>query len=332
MLNSIKSGACGAAIGLFLMGTRKLQKVIHPKTFLLNVLFNSFLYTLFMIVPTTISLWAMSTFSNGLGSSDFSHRINKLLAGPIYQFAGIFFAWTLVALSVRAISRKLGPGVLLNLIRGYYYQPRSEERIFMFLDLRDSTTHAETLGDEKFSALLRDFFNDITDPLIETRGEVSHYIGDEVVLTWRPKHGLRDSNVIRLFYYFREVLNKRSKYYIEQYGFIPQFKAGAHMGSVIATEVGQLKSEIVFLGDVLNTTARIQSTCNELGADLLISDDLSNKLPLDIWYLKVPVGAVELKGKAQQVALNAIKLRDDPTNSDSADVLSDGNATNLAVS
>jgi adenylate cyclase len=35
-------------------------------------------------------------------------------------------------------------------------------------------------------------------------------------------------------------------------------KAGAHVGRVVATEVGTIKSEIVFHGDVVNTTARVQ--------------------------------------------------------------------------
>ena len=40
----------------------------------------------------------------------------------------------------------------------------------------------------------------------------------------------------------------------------------------MTTEIGDLKSEIVFHGDVLNTAARVQGLCNSLGYDLLLTD------------------------------------------------------------
>ncbi|MCK5207613.1 MAG: adenylate/guanylate cyclase domain-containing protein, partial [Cyclobacteriaceae bacterium] len=66
--------------------------------------------------------------------------------------------------------------------------------------------------------------------------------------------------------------------YIAKYGVYPEFKAGLHGGKVIVTWVGELKKEITYLGDVVNTTARIQEDCKRLDKDFLISEELLNRI------------------------------------------------------
>jgi len=51
-------------------------------------------------------------------------------------------------------------------------------------------------------------------------------------------------------------------YYLSKYGRVPVFKAGIHGGKVMALEVGSVKKELAYLGDIVNTTARIQGECN----------------------------------------------------------------------
>ena len=39
------------------------------------------------------------------------------------------------------------------------------------------------------------------------------------------------------------------------YGRVPQFKAGAHVGTVVVTEIGNFKKELVYHGEVVNTVS-----------------------------------------------------------------------------
>jgi len=55
-------------------------------------------------------------------------------------------------------------------------------------------------------------------------------------------------------------------------------KGGLHGGGVRGSVDGVGKKDIVYHGDGINTTARIQSMCNELKASLLISDHLLEAL------------------------------------------------------
>ena len=79
----------------------------------------------------------------------------------------------------------------------------------------------------------------------------------------------------------------------------------------MAGEVGVVKRDIVYSGDVLNTTARIQSKCNELGVNILFSEYLLDKLSLSLGSLHSRrIGNMELRGKQQNVDLYTINLSD----------------------
>ena len=96
-------------------------------------------------------------------------------------------------------------------------------------------------------------------------------------------------------------------YYNEKYGVVPEFKAGIHYGDVMAGEIGVVKREIAFSGDVLNTTARIQSKCNELGVNILLSKFLLDKLNLrsDTFTPKL-MGDIMLRGKELSLSLYTV--------------------------
>ena len=77
----------------------------------------------------------------------------------------------------------------------------------------------------------------------------------------------------------------------------------------MATEVGDAKSEIVFHGDVMNTTARIQGLCADLGQSLLISRELLHRLPGVDDFLLEPLGAHRLKGREQPLELYGVRRK-----------------------
>ncbi|MDO1449361.1 adenylate/guanylate cyclase domain-containing protein [Rhodocytophaga aerolata] len=204
------------------------------------------------------------------------------------------------------MSRMLGKNTLLRLLQGKYHQPTEEERIFMFLDIKSSTTIAEKLGNVRYSNLLRDFFYDLGKSVLESKGEIYQYVGDEVVITWKLKEGIRQAYCILCFFKIEEMVKKREKYYREQYGLVPGFKAGVHGGRVVTTQVGDIKSEIVYHGDVLNTAARIQELCNVYSNKLLVSDTLAGSLVLPHYLSFCRLDQVQLRGKEAFTGLMAV--------------------------
>ena len=106
----------------------------------------------------------------------------------------------------------------------------------------------------------------------------------------------------------KAALAKQAEKYINRFGILPQFKAGLHFGKVTAGEIGSLKKEIIFTGDVLNTSARIQALCNQFNTDLLVSADLVKVLQLATNYKIKSVRAHLLKGRSTEMELFEISV------------------------
>lgn len=205
------------------------------------------------------------------------------------------------------VNRRLGQGSLQNIFRGKYYSPKEELRIFMFLDIRSSTTIAEKLGHVKYFSFLNEFFYDVTDPIILHRGEIYQYVGDELVVTWKIEKGIEDTNCIDCFFSIQETIENKSNIYMNKYGIIPSFKAGLHCGSITVGEVGEIKRDIVFTGDVLNTASRIEELCNKFNKNILISKTLLDILYLDNKYQSKEISKIKLRGKQGEDTIYSIK-------------------------
>jgi len=256
--------------------------------------------TLIQFVLAIFSLYVLVVVSNQMRElqleiSQFIFSETSIL-WVIYSFIVSFLIYFL-----QVVKWKIGGRVLFNLLVGKYHNPRIETRIFMFLDMKDSTTHGENLGHIKFSSLIQDSLNDLTKAIIEHKVEVYQYVGDEAILTWGLKEGFQNANCLQVYYTFQTTLKARKEYFENKYGFVPFFKAGVHLGEVTVSEVGIIKREIAYHSDVLNTAARIQGKCNDFEAELLVSEDLKNHLEPQKYFDFQHIGGISLKGKQKPV-------------------------------
>lgn len=210
---------------------------------------------------------------------------------------------------LKEVNKKFGPGILFKLFSGRYYNPRVEDRIFMFIDLKASTTLAEKLGHLRYSRLIQDCFYDVTEVVAKHKAEIYQYVGDEIVLTWELEKGIENDNCFKFFFEFKKKLESFSSYYKEKYGIVPVFKAGMNCGSVTVAEVGELKKEIAYHGDVLNTASRIQDKCNEYEKQLLISNNLYKKMPRTGFFNIEMIGEILLKGKIHPVGIYSVERK-----------------------
>ena len=115
-------------------------------------------------------------------------------------------------------------------------------------------------------------------------------------------------NCLYCFFDFKAIIDKNKNVFTEKFGFVPDFKAGVHFGPVTAGEVGVIKRDIVFIGDVLNTTSRIQSSCNSYQVDLLVSENtlalFDNLRP----FKAVLIDNIELRGKENKINVFTLKM------------------------
>ena len=275
-----------------------------------KVLYKFGLYFFLMLSVISITYPIASGLEQGLAPWH-SSVLEKM-----YRFVGsVTFANTLlqlafsllISLFYAAVSENLGHHVLFNLISGRYHQPKVERRIFMFLDMKDSTTLAEQLGHVRYFDLLQAYYELMSEAIIDCRGEVYQYIGDEVVISWKEDDGFARNNCLRCFKGIKARMQEQAAHFEQRFGHAPDFKAGMHVGEVTTGEIGALKKEIVFTGDVLNTTARIQALCKEQGSDLIISATILKELSGSSELQTRSIGELSLRGKQQLVQLYAVE-------------------------
>ncbi|MEL6588957.1 MAG: adenylate/guanylate cyclase domain-containing protein [Bacteroidota bacterium] len=264
-----------------------------------------------LVIPVLILVSILVVFLFFFEETPFVHIWNilkQVLLRPTVVLVFIYTAvFSFIYNAFRQIAEMFGPGILLKIMLGRYHQPKEEERVFMFLDLRSSTEYGEKLGHVLYSQLLQDCFFDLTDAVMKHQAEIYQYVGDEVVLSWEMTSGLDKANCLHAYFSFMDTIEERKNYYAEKYGIVPVFKAGVNLGKVMVAEVGIIKKEIAYHSDVLNTAARIQGQCNKAGRSLLCSPDLIAAIQNWEGLRYEEVGSVSLKGKAQKMLLFAIE-------------------------
>ncbi len=275
----------GFIIGLFLQFGNDFfeYKVLRKYSFPTALLIGTFILIILFKLSEYIAVGAYNLFFTDL-------PVNKIFESEVFQdvfrwHTFLNMLWTSFMISiimnfVKLTSRIIGPRLMYNYIFGKYHKPVKEERIFMFIDINSSTTLAEKMSTEKYHSFLNKFFHDIATPISRYDGEIYQYVGDEVVVTWKMKDGLKNSNCIKSYFRIVKVMDRLKESYIKDYGIAPEFKVGLHGGTVITGEVGKIKTEIVFHGDVINTTERILNQCITLKRQILISENLLRRIDL----------------------------------------------------
>lgn len=249
-----------------------------------------------------------------------------LLYGSMPSAVGVFgpvvgysLAVSLLVVAVLELNRLLGHGTLWKLVSGRYHRPRVEQRAFLLIDLVGSTTVAERIGDVRFLAFLDRLICDIGEDITDHRGEIYRYVGDAVIASWPIDRAQDDAAVVRcLFAVQRRVARGRSAYQRE-FEVEPVIRAVLHAGPIAVGEVGDSRREITFLGDTLNTAARLEKVCGELGHSAVISQSLLARLTLPPGVRAEALGEIPLAGKTQPVALHALTMATDARDDSGSD-------------
>lgn len=284
------------------LGVRRTMHMSYGR-----VIFLSFLLNIVMLI---IAVSAAVPILDRIGLRDQvpSEDVFRVLFSKNVLVAGVFITIINALINMaRQIDASLGKGNLWKLLIGKYHQPREERFLFMFLDLKSSTKAAEQMGHLKYSRMIQECYYDITIPLEKYGGMIYQYVGDEAVIYWPPENGYKDGNVLMFYFDFQDILETKRTVFLEKYGWFPEFKAGIHVGPVVATQVGYVKREIAFHGDTLNTAARIQGMCNERGVNLLFSEDVYQRVNGYSRFQFAQNGEVVLRGKEKSTRLWSIE-------------------------
>ncbi len=226
---------------------------------------------------------------------------NWLLQKVVYWIV-IFFITQLYLL----INERYSPGVFMDIFLGKYAQPKIEKRIIMFMDLKDSTPIAEKLGHQLYFKFIRDFIYQVSAAIIEYEGRIYQYVGDEAVSSWLFDKG-NTRKCMDAVILARKNIQKKSEHFRREYGLVPEFRVGIHLGDVTVGEIGVIKKDLAMTGDTMNTTARIRSATNDLNHNFIVSKQFMENIDLEEWQTE-NLGPVDLKGKGNEIELFSLKI------------------------
>ena len=146
----------------------------------------------------------------------------------------LLFLLTQLAMEV---NQKYSQGVFFDIIIGKYRQPREENRIIMFVDLKNSTPIAEKLGNREYFKFIRDVIYCLSAGIAEHDGRIYQYVGDEIVAWW-PASGANAKKAVNALIEARKIINKNAEVFKRGHDILPEYKVGIHTGNVTVGQVG----------------------------------------------------------------------------------------------
>jgi adenylate cyclase len=297
--NGITVGALLAAFDLFyVQGPRGAW--LRRLSFGRAVLIRALLYTLIIVAS-----FAFNRLLFGL-LHGFERSGLHYFGWPLLRDTTIAFVIFLVISEFLQMRRVIGGRTLNALLLGRYHRPVREERIFLLVDIKGSTALAERLGDERAHAFITSTFFDIDQPILEHGGEVHSYVGDGLIASWPLARG-DASRCVDCYLAIQRTLAARADHYRQRYGLAPEVRAVLHAGPIVAGECGDAKLSIVYLGDTLNTAARLEETAKALDRACLASGDLLRRIRLPAAVAAEPLGPITLRGRQQPVDAYALE-------------------------
>jgi adenylate cyclase len=284
----LMSGVLGAAELFVLDGPMRVW--LNSQSFTANVLIRSAIYVALIALLQGLQLGEIVVgLPPGKSSATF-------LNGFIYS-AIISVLFNLIY----SITNLIGARALLNFITGRYHTPVAENRFVLFVDIAGSTGLAERLGGVGIHRFLDRTFRLLTIPVVDHRGEVLNYVGDEIIVTWPERIGAIDCRPLRCFLAMRNELSRAADQFDREFGAVPRIRGSLHFGPVIVGEIGDVKRAIVFNGDVMNTAARLEELSRNVDGGFLASRAAMKQFGSAPPFAVRELGQLPIRGRADGI-------------------------------
>lgn len=300
VLNSGLSAANGALIGLGMLGThdwftRRFRDWLRRRPLIVEMALNGLAMAaagVFVHIVVQLALYG--------------ERLAAIAPSLPLQVA---FSLALAAVFVTGVHvvRLIGAGQFVSIMVGRYRRPVEEWRVFLFVDVKGATRLAEQLGPVGVASLLARFFDDVDEIITDYGGEVHTYVGDAIIVTWPLRSGVADAACVACVFAMQRRMAGLAGSYRREFGTVPEFRAALHCGSVVVSEIGQSKEQVTYFGDTVNVAARLENYAKQSNHDVVVSDDLLERLGQIDGVAVQDLGPVSLRGRAQPVRLFAVE-------------------------
>jgi len=172
----------------------------------------------------------------------------------------------------------------------------------LFCDLRGFTALSETLSPATVRIMLNHYYDRVTDIVLEMRGTLMKYVGDEVFAVWGAPLPMDDhpQRALECAIAIQELTPELNRELVEQGAPEVSFGIGLNTGDAVAAHFGGgRRRQYDVVGDTVNVGARLCSAAGR--GEIILSDAVLTRVtsPLPV----EPVGPIELKGVSRELRL-----------------------------
>ncbi|MDX2135878.1 MAG: AAA family ATPase [Saprospiraceae bacterium] len=206
----------------------------------------------------------------------------------------------------RQFLQQLGRESVLDVRQG---DQSVQDMAVMFSDIWGFTALAESMSAPAVFALLNEVWSLLT-PVIERNGGiVDKYIGDAVMALF-PQNA---EGALRAAVEMQASLKNFNDRRREQGLLTIQMGIGLNYGAMILGTVGsESRLDTTVIGDAVNVAARLESTTRQYGCHIVFNSELWTKIANRAAFHIRPIGSIELRGRAQPIALCEEFSNDEP--------------------
>ncbi len=198
-----------------------------------------------------------------------------------------------------------------------------KEMTVLFSDLANFTTISERIDPETLVELLNEYFDEMTEIIFETKGTLDKFEGDAIMAFWNapiddPNHHY---NAAFCALMMKQKINELKSDWKKIIGQDFKIRIGINSGEMIVGNMGgKKKFDYTVMGDNVNLASRLESINKVYGTDIIISENVFNKIDdkviareLDLILVKgktIPVRIYELIDLKEGFLLSLVEQKE----------------------
>jgi len=205
----------------------------------------------------------------------------------------------------RGLERFLSRELVERIVAGDLLRIAGERRTvtLLFADLRGSTALAEQLAPEQVIAIVNAYVGELARCVFANDGMLDKFLGDGLMAIFGvlPDASCGAQPAARAALAMRQGIRQLNTERRAQAQAALDFGVALHTGEVVLGAVGiAQRSDFTAIGDAVNTAARLEGQCKELGLDIVLSGSTASYLPRSEFRV-VDLTAVSIRGRQQRV-------------------------------
>ena len=185
----------------------------------------------------------------------------------------------------------------------YGMQGQELDMTVLFSDIRGFTGISEKLTPVELTSYINEYFNTMTEIIMQQSGTLDKYIGDAIMAFWgapmETKHHAFEA--VKTTFILRDAAHKLANSFAKRG--LPEFNIGIGLNSGMM-RVGDMGSRLrrsyTVMGDPVNLGSRLEGLTKVYGVDILVSEFVAERAPQ---FLYREIDRVRVKGKSTFVSI-----------------------------